>query len=268
MRMVIDGRAIATEIVSRTRAQIAARGTTPVVRAITIAPTPATESYLRIKSRKAQEAGMELVVEELPDTATTDDVIAAVKASGADAVIVQLPLPASIATESVLEAIPASQDADCLSRASREEGAPLVPPVAAAVAEICARAGVALADKRAVVVGSGWLVGAPVATYLRAQGAVVTVATRETENLETLLQEADVIVSGAGVAGLITPEHIRDGVVLIDAGTSESNGALRGDISPACAEKASVFTPVPGGVGPIAVACLFENVAILTLGKG
>jgi len=80
-----------------------------------------------------------------------------------------------------------------------------------------------------------------------------------------VLSTADIVVSGAGVPYLIKPEHLKQGVVLIDAGTSESDGAIVGDADPSCAEKCSVFTPVPGGVGPLAVACLFENAVLLAV---
>lgn len=266
--MEVHGRDIAADILLRTRTRVEALGRVPNVHAVVVAPTPATESYLRIKSAKAKDAGMELVVTKLPDTATTEMVIETISSLTTDAIIVQLPLPPSIDTEQVLAAIPRELDADCLSKVSRERGALLLPPVAAAVHEICVRMNVSLEEKKAVVIGGGWLVGLPVAAYLRAEGVDVTIATRETENLKELLSTADVVVSGAGVAGLITPDLLKQGVVLIDAGTSESNGTLKGDADPACAQVASVYTPVPGGVGPIAVACLFENVALLVLSKG
>jgi methylenetetrahydrofolate dehydrogenase (NADP+)/methenyltetrahydrofolate cyclohydrolase len=132
----------------------------------------------------------------------------------------------------------------------------------AAVKEVLERSNVMPAGKTAVVVGKGWLVGEPVATWLSAQGAQVTSITREAGDLSSLLG-ADIIVSGAGSPGLIRPEHLSPGVTLIDAGTAESGGAIVGDADPACATVASVFTPVPGGVGPMAVACLFRNAAIL-----
>ncbi len=106
------------------------------------------------------------------------------------------------------------------------------------------------------------LVGQPVAEFLEREGAVVHRLTLDSVDMSPL-RTADIVVSGAGSPHLITPEMVREGVMLIDAGTSESGGALVGDINPACEEKASVFTPVPGGVGPIAVACLFRNVVEL-----
>jgi methylenetetrahydrofolate dehydrogenase (NADP+)/methenyltetrahydrofolate cyclohydrolase len=133
----------------------------------------------------------------------------------------------------------------------------LLPPVVDAVREILTRSSVNPKGKRAVVVGKGWLVGEPVAAWLRNQGALVTTLGK-TDSLEAL-KDAEIIVSGAGAPGIIKPEHLSRGAVLIDAGTSESDGSIVGDADPACAQIASVFTAVPGGVGPVAVACLFRN---------
>ncbi len=266
--MIIDGRAIADEILEGVKASLP-EGAVPVVRAVVVSPMPATRSYLRIKTRTAQKAGMKLDIVELPDDAGVESITAAIQASGADAVIVQLPLPAHLDEESILKNIPLEKDVDVLSPAARArfangEPAALMPPVAGAVAEILKREGVVAAGKRAVVVGDGGLVGRPVAAYLRAQGAEVTVLDKDTfEGGAAALRAAAIIVSGAGVPHLITPDMLTEGVVLIDAGTSEQGGVLAGDIDPRCAEIASVFTPVPGGVGPIAVACLFQNVVSL-----
>ncbi|HVX90187.1 MAG TPA: bifunctional 5,10-methylenetetrahydrofolate dehydrogenase/5,10-methenyltetrahydrofolate cyclohydrolase [Candidatus Paceibacterota bacterium] len=260
--MIIDGRQIAAEILADTKARVSVLGRTPTVRAVTVSPNAATESYLRIKAVRAADAGMQLEVVKLPDSATTEDVIAAVRRNGADAVIVQLPLPTHIDTSRVLDAVPARKDADVLSHATRQLPGALLPPVAASVQEILDRASVSARGKYVVVVGQGWLVGDPVAAWLRTSGGDVHTLTRESSDL-SILKNADIVVSGAGSPHLVKPEMLKPGVVLIDAGTSESDGALAGDADPACAEVASVFTPVPGGVGPIAVACLFRNVAIL-----
>lgn len=262
--MIVDGRAEARHILAQAQHIL---GRSAVVRAVVVAPSPATDSYLSIKAARAKDAGMELVVVRLPDDATTEMVSDAVRAPGADAVIVQLPLPPHIAEQQVLDAIPLAQDADVLSAAAvaafEQGGGLVVPPVAAAVVHILTRAGQwDLREKQAAVVGQGRLVGRPVAAILRMLGATVTVCTRESPNLQAL-RDADIVVSGAGVPGLIKPDHLKQGVILIDAGTSEQGGVIVGDADPACATIASVFTPVPGGVGPIAVACLFRNVAEL-----
>ncbi|MDB5265198.1 MAG: bifunctional methylenetetrahydrofolate dehydrogenase/methenyltetrahydrofolate cyclohydrolase [Parcubacteria group bacterium] len=273
--MNIDGRAIAADILGKVRADLALLPKPPVVRAIVMQPSAATESYLKVKSSRARDAGMELEVIAIPEDHVTTDVLAAMNERGADAMLVQLPLPSHIDTQSILDAIALEQDADVLSTLAHalfESGneQALLPPVVDAVKEILMRSNIEPKGKRVTVVGKGWLVGEPCAAWLRNQGSEVTVVTRETETAEfvSALKNAEIIISGAGVAGLIKPEHLSEGVVLIDAGTSESGGSIAGDADPSCADIASVFTPVPGGVGPLAVACLFRNVSILVQRRG
>lgn len=263
--MIINGRTLASELLQRI-----STSRSLVVRAVTVAPSSATKAYLSVKATRAKEAGMTLEVVECSPESTTEEVITAVQKEGADAVIVQLPLPESFDTDAIVNAIPVEKDADVLSekayaRFERGEEGALLPPVVSAIEEILTTVGFDVSGKRAVVVGEGKLVGKPTALWLQSRGASVQVVSRTRGDM-SLLKDAELIVSGAGQAGLITPEHVTDGVVLIDAGTSESNGALAGDALPSCAEKASVFTPVPGGVGPLAVACLFKNAALLTGG--
>lgn len=263
----IDGRGIASALLTVVRDGLA--GKVPVVRAVVMEPTPVTESYLLIKTEKAEEAGMHLDIVRIEKGAREEEITDAIRAPGADAVIVQLPLPAYINERSVLDAIPLWQDADVLSSAAyerflyNEEGG-LLPPVVGAIAEILQRAGVTVSGKNVVVIGNGKLVGAPVQAWLSRNNASISVLTHEnfSENAP-VLKEADIVISGAGSPHLVTPDLLKEGVVLIDAGTSESDGAIVGDFAPACEAIASVYTPVPGGVGPVAVACLFKNVAEL-----
>lgn len=269
--MIVDGRAIAADILAATKEEVAKLPHAPVVRAVVVTPSPATESYLKVKSARAEDAGMTMETVRVPDDASTEEVIAAVVAPGADAVIVQLPLPEHVDLDAILASIPFGKDADVLSPEAyaafeQEKDRALMPPVACAIAEICMRSDVEVAGAKALVVGNGRLVGQPVWHWLQQQGASALIVTRATqETLPALLPNMDIVVSGAGSPNLIQPEHLKEGVVLIDAGTSESNGAIVGDADPRCAEKAAVFTPVPGGVGPVAVACLFRNAAILAI---
>jgi methylenetetrahydrofolate dehydrogenase (NADP+)/methenyltetrahydrofolate cyclohydrolase len=267
--MIVDGRALAADILAATKDEVEAFGRALIVRAVVVSPSPATESYLKIKSARARDAGMEMDIVHVSDDVTNEEVIAAVTAPGADAVIVQLPLPEYLDQDMILASIPIEKDADVLSQSAYQafeagaEGAPL-PPVAAAVAAILEHENVDVHAKKALVVGNGRLVGQPVWQWLTQQGAEVLIVTRETQGtLPKLLPYMDIVITGAGSPGLIKPEHLKQGVILIDAGTSESNGAIVGDADPLCAEIAAIFTPVPGGVGPIAVACLFRNVALL-----
>lgn len=263
--MNVDGRAIAQDILKEVREMLDGKPLT--MRAIVVAPTMATQSYMRAKARAAETAGITFEVLELPESASTDQVAEAARAPGTDAVIVQLPLPEHIVTSRVLAAISPNADADALTPDARASGMP-IPPVAAAVEEVLARTGVAIEGAHVAVVGKGRLVGEPVATRLAALGAIVESFDDQTFT-QSALANADIVVSGTGVPYLIMPDMVKEGVVLIDAGTSEApEGAvegsrLLGDIDPAAASKASVYTPVPGGIGPVTVACLMRNAALL-----
>lgn len=255
--MIVDGKQIAGEILAHTKERAVALPRPPRVVAFYASETPATRSYLAIKTKRAADAGCVFEARQFP--LTTGD---------ADAIIVQLPLFLGMNQKDVCDAIPLEKDADVLSTAAREkfergDADALLPPVVAAVKEILIRNDVNPKGKKAVVIGEGWLVGAPAATWLKQQGATVTTTNSKTDNLASILTDADIIISGAGVPGLIKPEMLKEGAVLIDASTSESNGLIAGDADPSCAAKCSLFTPVPGGVGPIAVACLFANAVTL-----
>ena len=255
--MIIDGRALAGEVLARAKARAAKLVRPLLVVALVASNTPATRSYLAMKAKRAVDAGC--VFETRALGASSDD---------ADAVIVQLPLPIGINQKEICDAIPVSKDADVLSSAAREkfergDEDVLLPPVVGAVREIFMRNDVNPKGKKTVIIGNGWLVGNPCAKWLTQQGAEVSVLTSQSRDLSVTLSNADIIISGAGSPHLIKPEMLKQGVVLIDAGTSESSGTLAGDADPACVEKCSLFTPVPGGVGPLAVACLFDNAVTL-----
>ncbi|MFA5998379.1 MAG: bifunctional 5,10-methylenetetrahydrofolate dehydrogenase/5,10-methenyltetrahydrofolate cyclohydrolase [Candidatus Paceibacterota bacterium] len=265
--MILDGRTLAKEMLARAKARAAKLARPPRVLAIVASETLATKSYLAIKTKRAADAGCVLDVKQFSETASTEELKTAVQESDAEAVIVQLPLPNGVDTKAVCDALPIEKDADVLSSAARAlfaqaEGA-LLPPVVGAVREIFIQNAVDPKGKKAVVIGSGFLVGAPVATWLTRQGAEVSVLTSTSKDFAATLRVADIVVSGAGSPRFIKPEMLKESIILIDAGTSESDGTLAGDADPSCAEKCALFTPVPGGVGPLAVACLFENVVML-----
>ncbi len=259
--MIIDGRAIAREILIEVKDRAARLPQSPSFLAIAVAPLPATESYLKMKREQAASVGIRMNVHVL-DHVTTDELVVLLGQVHEDAVIVQLPMPDAIDMHTVLDAIPANKDADVLATSTRTAGV-LTHPVAAAVHEVLARAHINPRGKRVTVVGKGWLVGAPVAAWLQSVDTKVTVVTKDEGNLADALKDAEIIVSGAGIAGLVTKEMITPGAIVVDVGTSELGGSMKGDVAPDVADIASVFTPVPGGVGPITVACLLRNVVTL-----
>ncbi|HEX8591485.1 MAG TPA: bifunctional 5,10-methylenetetrahydrofolate dehydrogenase/5,10-methenyltetrahydrofolate cyclohydrolase [Candidatus Paceibacterota bacterium] len=261
MAHIFNGKAVSKRLLSDIAKRVNVLPRKPTFLAITVTPSGATLSYLRMKQRLAAEAGIGMEVRTY-ETQTTEGLVAELGTVTEDAVIVQLPLPETIDTEAVLAAIPPGKDADVLSPSTRAAGK-LAHPVAAAVATVFEESGLTPEGKRAAVVGQGWLVGAPVAEWLRRRGAVVSIVTKEEGDLVAACKDADIIVSGTGVAGLITPKHVRPGAAVIDVGTSELGGSLRGDVDQGVAEIASIFTPVPGGVGPVTVVRLLDNVVTL-----
>lgn len=262
--MIVDGRAIAEAIYTELGAHAAER--TRMLGIVVASHDPVIESFVRIKSRAAARLGVELRRIDLPARPTTADAIAAIErlAASADGIVVQLPLPEELNTEEVLRSIPPNLDVDGINPAIAEATRIAHAPVSLAIAEILKRSQIDASLKHAVVVGSGRLVGTPAAYLLSELGARVSVVTLESGSLAEL-KDADIIVLGAGNPGFVTPDMIKPGAVLFDAGTSESAGKVVGDADPACASKCALFTPVPGGIGPIAVAMIFKN--LLTLVK-
>ncbi len=258
--MILDGKRIAEELyreLTKRRREIAR----PIRLGIIVGgANTVIEQFVRIKSRAAADLDIEVARIDLPENTSTTAAIETIHsfAPTVDALIVQLPLPKPIDTNAVLSEIPPDKDVDAINPAVGESNRRVHAPVALAVMEMLARGGVDPKGKKAVVVGAGRLVGAPSAALLKSAGAKVSMFTLEQGSIEDL-KDADIIVLGAGNPGFIKPEHVNDGVAIVDAGASEDGGVVRGDADPACAEKASVFTPVPGGVGPVAVAMIFRN---------
>ncbi|MDO8522227.1 MAG: bifunctional 5,10-methylenetetrahydrofolate dehydrogenase/5,10-methenyltetrahydrofolate cyclohydrolase [bacterium] len=265
--MIVDGRKIAEDIYAALAPRYAALGREVKLGIVVVGENPVIASFVRIKERSAACLGIQMVRKGLAESASEAEIIDAIHTlnGNVDAVIIQLPLPKGISTNNVLSAVPNEKDVDALNPDIPEEKRFVHAPVALAAVEILERSHVQIKGARAVVVGAGRLVGAPSAWLLRKLGANVSVFSLEEGSIDDL-KNADIIVSGAGNPGFIKPEHIKKGVALIDGGTSELNKRIAGDADPACSEKAAVFTPVPGGVGPVAVAMIFRNLLEL-IGK-
>lgn len=265
--MIVDGRAIADDIYASLKTRRAAFGHPLTLGILVSGANPVIESFVRIKRAAAEKLDIAIERIDLDELADTEGMVHAVEdlADQTDGIIVQLPLLSHLDVETVLSAIPRGKDVDSINPSVEDR---LVDaPVACAVVEILERGGIDALGKRVVVLGAGRLVGTPVAALLEKRGADVHIVTLDAGHMDDLAN-ADIIVSGAGSPGFIRPEHIKEGVALIDAGTSESAGRVVGDADPACAEKAVLFTPVPGGVGPIAVAMIFRNLLDLTEKRG
>ena len=261
--MIVDGKKLAAEIYSETAERVSALSRVPVLVAITCAPNFETQKYLQLKMQKAKEVGITLRVVELPPHITTEDAINCVNAvhGEADGIVVQLPFPLHIDRERLLAAVPSEKDPDGFSYG--EVIGACLPPVVGAIDEISKRHGISFDKKRVVVLGQGRLVGNPAARFLRAAGAAVEAFSETDEVTRAALKNAEIIVTGIGKAHFVTPEMVREDIVVFDAGTSEDGGVVVGDVHPSVAAKSVLFTPVPGGIGPITVALLLRNLVSL-----
>jgi methylenetetrahydrofolate dehydrogenase (NADP+)/methenyltetrahydrofolate cyclohydrolase len=261
--MIIDGKAVAKRIYDDVANEVTLLSRTPVLAAITCAPNFETQKYLELKKKKAAEVGILLEVVELNDNISTQEAIAAIESllPSVDGVVVQLPFPQHIDRELLLDSIPAEKDPDGFGYGKKEGSC--LPPVVAAISEIAKTYEFSFKNKKVAVLGQGRLVGIPVAIFLEREGADVTIVTEKCEAPHEILQNSEVIVSGIGKPNFITVDDVPLGVVVFDAGTSEDGGLMVGDVHPNVAFKASLITPVPGGIGPITIAVLLRNVVSL-----
>lgn len=228
-------------------------------------------AYINAKKSFAKKAGIEVELVHFPETVTQDEVIKSIKdknsTESVSGIIVQLPLPAHIDPTPVIESIDPRKDVDGLTQANylklinNEPG--IVPATARGVNELLAHYNISLRGKKVAVVGRSRLVGTPIAVLCKRAGAEVIVCHSKTINLAQETSQADVVIVAVGRPGLITSEHVKPGAVVIDVGISKlTDGSIKGDADfDALKEKASAITPVPGGVGPMTVLGLFENVA-------
>jgi methylenetetrahydrofolate dehydrogenase (NADP+)/methenyltetrahydrofolate cyclohydrolase len=266
---IIKGGKIAKKILSKLKSEVANLPFAPVLCDVLIGDDAVALSYVKIKAKRAEETGLKFELVQLPVGVSTADVLSKIKSIQTNphlaGVIVQLPLPINLDRKQILNSIDPRLDVDCLGDANAESfyagKSAMLPPTAAAVIEILEELNLDLKSKEILVVGQGDLVGRPVTFLLKQKGYNKIKTADGSTNLETLLPQADVVISGAGQPRLIKGDWIKQGVILIDCGTSESAGSIVGDIdSQSVAGKASFLAPVPGGVGPITVAKLLENV--------
>jgi len=269
---LIDGKAIAARVrgeVARAAAVLRARGVAPTLAVVLVGDDPASAVYVRSKTRAAREAGVDVRDHELPATTTQDELIALVRALGddraVDGILVQLPLPRGLDADAVIRAIDPAKDVDGLHPMSLgllAAGKPgFVPCTPKGCMKLLAEVGATIEGARAVVLGRSLLVGKPVALLLQNANATVTTCHSRTRELADEVRRADIVVAAIGRAELVRGDWIRDGAVVLDVGINRlPDGKLVGDVDTvAASQRARAITPVPGGVGPMTIACLLEN---------
>jgi methylenetetrahydrofolate dehydrogenase (NADP+)/methenyltetrahydrofolate cyclohydrolase len=269
--IVMDGNALRDEIIAGLRVTVEAAGSPPVCLAtVLVGNDGPSQRYVASKHKKAVEAGLIARHVDLPETATQAEVEAAVRELTEDpsvhGVLVQLPLPDGLDPEPVLDLIPPEKDVDGLTERSMgrlvRNRPGLVGCTPLGVMRLLEKYEVPTSGARAVVIGRSTLVGLPLSLLLNRKGAdaTVTMAHSRTADLAAVVREADIVVGAAGQAGMITGDMIKPGAAVIDVGVSRTESGIVGDVDRASVEPiAGWITPMPGGTGPMTIACLMEN---------
>jgi methylenetetrahydrofolate dehydrogenase (NADP+)/methenyltetrahydrofolate cyclohydrolase len=260
------GKPLAERIRSEVAAEVRAIGRIGLV-TVLVGDDPASEVYIRLKHRAAVEAGFDATDLRLPaDVSEAEllDKVAELNASDdVDALLVQLPLPDHIDEERVIRAVAPAKDVDGFHPLNAGElylGRPaIVSATPRGVMALLAEHHVELDGARAVVIGRSDIVGKPMAHLLLQANATVTVCHSHTRDLQRQTLDAEVLVVAAGIPSLVTPDMVRERAVVVDVGMNRTEAGLVGDVDAGAVEIASAITPVPGGVGPMTIACLLEN---------
>jgi methylenetetrahydrofolate dehydrogenase (NADP+)/methenyltetrahydrofolate cyclohydrolase len=267
----MDGARLRDDIVADLRAQIEAAGSPPVCLAtVLVGEDKPSAIYVRNKQKTAAEAGMEsrhVAVDGGVSQAELEDIVGALSVDpGVHGILCQLPLPGDLDPEPMLRLIPPEKDVDGLTEISMGRllrGQPgLVSCTPLGVMRLLERYNVATSGQRAVVVGRSTLVGLPMVLLLGRKGvdATVTLAHSRTKDLAEVCREADIIVAAAGQARMITAAHVKPGATVIDVGVSRTESGIVGDVDyEPVAAIAGAVTPMPGGTGPMTIACLLQN---------
>ena len=279
MADIIDGKKIAAEVREELKERIAvlnAKGVVPGLAVILVGDDPASATYVRLKGKDARKLQIAEVTHTMPPATEADDLEELIDSLNADpsihGILLQTPIPKHLDEPGFLRQIDPKKDIDGLhpySQGLLAQGQPrYIPCTPYGVQQLLIRTGVPIAGQHVVVVGRSTLVGRPLSVLLsnKADGAnaTVTLCHTGTRDLAHFTKQADILVSAAGSAGMITADHVSEGTVVIDVGTNPTgDGKLVGDVDfAAVSQKARAITPVPGGVGPMTRAMLMANTVL------
>ena len=262
----MDGTSLAARLRGELKGDVAELGRVGLA-TVLVGDDPASEIYIRLKHKAAQEVGIDPIDHRLPSTTAEDELVELVEELNendeVDGILVQTPLPEQIDEARVMRAIDPMKDVDGLHPFSAGQlylgRQTLVPATPLGVMHLLDEYRIPIAGRRAVVVGRSTLVGKPVALLLLQANATVTICHSRTEDLAHQTLDADILIAAVGLPGVITADMVKQGATVVDVGITRTDAGVRGDVEADVAEVAAFLTPVPGGVGPMTIAALLGN---------
>ena len=269
--VIVDGKKIAQKIFARLQNEVSVlkqQGINPKLGVFLVGDDQPSHTYVNKKKEACKDIGVDFLLKKYEENITGEELIDAIEDvqenENLTGLIVQLPLPKHIHTGRVIKHIKPEIDVDCLTEANLGKlvvgNYCIEPPTPGAILEILKHHNIELKGKNVVLMGTGTLIGRPLANLLFHTQASVSTCNSSTKNSAELTRKADIIISGVGKHNLITGDMIKKGAVVIDAGVCFVDGKMYGDINfEEVSKKASLVTPTPGGVGPLTVAKLVEN---------
>lgn len=272
--VLLDGKKLALKLKNSLKKEVASLPKKMRLAIVFVGDDPASKAFIKLKQRFAKDIDVDTRIYAYESRISKSqlrknlrDIVHEKRNTG---VIIQLPLPVREWESYMLNAVVSGKDVDVLSSRTFEDFARgrlrIVPPIVGALKALLDEYTISFEGKKVLLIGRGMLVGKPILAWLLQKGIHVTSIGREGSGLASYTKNADVIISGVGVPKLITGNMVKKGVIIIDVGTSESQGKLVGDVDfDSVSKKASFITPVPGGIGPLTVVWIFRN--LLTLAK-
>lgn len=267
--MIMDGKSLKGEILSGLAEKVKALDKVPTLCVIQVGDDEASNVYINQKRKMCSEIGYNFIHEKYDDSITEEELLKNIDRFNSndniDAILVQMPLPGGINEKNIQNAVNKYKDVDGLNDSNIVDlisgKSSLYPCTACGVISLLDKYGVTLEGSNVVIVGRSSLVGMPLFHMLENRNATVTLCHSKTRNLQSITKNADIIISATGVKGLIKEDMVKNNAVVVDVGITRENGKLYGDVDfDSVSKKASLITPVPGGVGPMTIASLAQNV--------
>ena len=266
MAKILDGKKLSGEIIQDLKEKIAKSHLKLILGVVLAGNNKVSKIYINQKRKSCQKVGIGFKLFKFSPKITTSELKVEIKKilSSVSGLIIQLPLPPKIQTQEILNSVPSEKDVDCLSATNMGKfytGNLLVlPPIVNSISQLFRKYKIKVKGKNIVIIGAGKLVGKPLTMWFLQKKAAVSVINKFTKNIILFTQNADILILGAGKPNLIKERMIKKDAVVIDCGSSYQKRRLAGDVDfKSVSRKASYITPVPGGVGPLTVACLLQN---------